>query len=311
MQIKQLEYLLKIVECGSITKAASELYISQPNLTKAIHQLEEEFDIKILARKPRGVDLTLDGKNFVYYAKNVVSSIQALTDNCRKEHHSTHSRLFLAAQQLDFVYDIFVKVFLQNHDRPVHYNLVETDRNNVVHQVLNGDVNCGLFVRNNKDAKTFLWDTNAKELELHVLDQGSGYVCVGPKSPYYHRDSLTTAEAEINTQVMLDMEDAARQNLYFDNTGAKFNRDQAIFFNTIDACKRFLLQTDAVLYLSKWSRGYFDYPRFRILPLVPSRPGEEPIVNELIWTRRSNTPLNPTEKMFLNYLLEYLSTLSD
>lgn len=119
MQIKQLEYLLKIVECGSITKAASELYVSQPNLTKAIHQLEEEFDIKILSRKPRGVDLTLDGKNFVYYAKSVVSSVQALTDNCRKEHHTTHSRLFLATQQLDFVYNIFVKVFLQNNDRPV------------------------------------------------------------------------------------------------------------------------------------------------------------------------------------------------
>ena len=195
MQIKQLEYLLKIVECGSITKAASELYVSQPNLTKAIHQLEEEFDIKILSRKPRGVDLTLDGKNFVYYAKSVVSSVQALTDNCRKEHHTTHSRLFLATQQLDFVYNIFVKVFLQNNDRPVHYNLVETDRNNVVHQVLNGNVNCGLFVRNNADAKTFLWDTKAKDLELHVLDQGSSYVCVGPKSPYYHRDSITMAEA--------------------------------------------------------------------------------------------------------------------
>ena len=36
MKMKQLEYLIKIAECGSISKAAQELYISQPSLTKAI-----------------------------------------------------------------------------------------------------------------------------------------------------------------------------------------------------------------------------------------------------------------------------------
>ena len=41
MKMKQLEYLIKIAECGSISKAAQELYISQPSLTKAISSLEE------------------------------------------------------------------------------------------------------------------------------------------------------------------------------------------------------------------------------------------------------------------------------
>ena len=50
VKLKQLEYLLKIVECGSITKAARELYISQPSLTKSIVSLEEEYRIQILIR---------------------------------------------------------------------------------------------------------------------------------------------------------------------------------------------------------------------------------------------------------------------
>ena len=69
MKMKQLEYLIKIAECGSISKAAQELYISQPSLTKAISGLEEEFHVQLLLRKPRGVELTIEGKSFLHYAQ--------------------------------------------------------------------------------------------------------------------------------------------------------------------------------------------------------------------------------------------------
>ena len=55
MNMKQLEYFIKIAECGSISRAAQELYVSQPSLTKAIGGLEEEFHVQLLLRKPRGV----------------------------------------------------------------------------------------------------------------------------------------------------------------------------------------------------------------------------------------------------------------
>ena len=47
MQIQQLEYLMKVVECGSITRAAQQLFLSQPSLTKSISNLESEYHIKI------------------------------------------------------------------------------------------------------------------------------------------------------------------------------------------------------------------------------------------------------------------------
>lgn len=307
MQIKQLEYLLKIVECGSITQAAKQLYVSQPNLTKAVRQLEDEYGIEIFVRKPRGVELTMAGKNFVYYAKSILTAVQALSNNCNTEKEVPYSRLALAAQQLDFVYDIFLKVYLNYTAMPIHYNLLETDRDDVVSQVLKGDVNCGIFVRNTEDAKTFRWNTDAKRLSMRLLDTGGPYVCVGPKSRYYQNEYITEQEAETNTQVMLDMENAARRDLYFDNSNlSSVHRDHIIFFSTVDACKRFILQTDSVLYLSKWSRGYFEYPRFRILPLLNSQTGKILTTNELIWVQRQDTPLSKAENLFLEYLLQYL-----
>ena len=47
MQLNHLKYILKVAELGSITKAAHELYISQPSLTKTISNLEKQYNIKI------------------------------------------------------------------------------------------------------------------------------------------------------------------------------------------------------------------------------------------------------------------------
>ena len=76
MRLYQLEYFLKIVECGSITKAAQELYLSQPSLTKAIAGLESEYNIKLFSRTAKGISLTTDGLEFLEYARNIVENCQ-------------------------------------------------------------------------------------------------------------------------------------------------------------------------------------------------------------------------------------------
>ena len=47
MTLQQLKYAITVAETGTITEAASKLYISQPSLTNAIHELEKEMNIII------------------------------------------------------------------------------------------------------------------------------------------------------------------------------------------------------------------------------------------------------------------------
>ena len=68
MRLNQLEYFIKVVECGSITKAAQELYLSQPSLTKAISSLETEYDLKLFSRTCRGLNVSPEGRDFLEYA---------------------------------------------------------------------------------------------------------------------------------------------------------------------------------------------------------------------------------------------------
>lgn len=306
MQLRQLEYIIKIAESGSITQAAEQLFISQPSLTKSILQLEHEYGIQIFVRKPRGIELTDDGKEFIHYAKAVLTAANGLNERFLHPQTSAQaSHLLIAAQQLDFIYQILLSVYEQNKEKNLHYSLTETDRNSVIQQVLNGQADLGILVRSSADSKTFLWHTEAKKLDIEVLAHAATYACVGPKSCFYERDSITTSEAEHCTSLVLDMGPHAIQNRYFSMTHTHFNLKRLIFFNTVSACEHFLLETDALLFVAKWTMHCFKNPAIHFFPVIPEKTMSIAPSTELLLIRRAGEPISPTEQQFIHHLKCY------
>lgn len=62
MTLQQLKYVTIVAETGTITEAANRLYISQPSLTSAIHELEKEMNIVIFNRTNKGINITKRGR---------------------------------------------------------------------------------------------------------------------------------------------------------------------------------------------------------------------------------------------------------
>ena len=72
MTLAQLRYVVTIADCKSMNKAAGELYISQPSLSSAIRDLEEEIGISIFYRTNRGITVTMEGNEFLGYARQLL-----------------------------------------------------------------------------------------------------------------------------------------------------------------------------------------------------------------------------------------------
>ena len=72
MTLTQLKYIVEVARSQTISKAAEKLYISQPSLTSAIRELENEFQITIFQRTNKGVILTKEGEEFLGYARQVL-----------------------------------------------------------------------------------------------------------------------------------------------------------------------------------------------------------------------------------------------
>ena len=70
MTLQQVRYILEISRYSSISKAAQELYLTQPYLSSMLKELENELHITIFNRTRKGVKLTEEGKNFIRIAKN-------------------------------------------------------------------------------------------------------------------------------------------------------------------------------------------------------------------------------------------------
>ena len=65
MTLQQLKYVITVANTGTITEAANRLFISQPSLTNAIHELEKEMNITIFNRTNKGISISKEGEEIV------------------------------------------------------------------------------------------------------------------------------------------------------------------------------------------------------------------------------------------------------
>ena len=72
MTFQQLKYVITVAETGTITEAANQLYISQPSLTNAIHELEKEMNLVIFHRTNKGISISREGEEFLGYARQIL-----------------------------------------------------------------------------------------------------------------------------------------------------------------------------------------------------------------------------------------------
>ena len=91
MNLNILRYALEVEKSRSITGAAKQLFISQPNLSRDIRELEEEVGFSIFTRSSRGVVPTDRGREFLRLAKKAVQQYQALEHFCAREEHTSLS----------------------------------------------------------------------------------------------------------------------------------------------------------------------------------------------------------------------------
>lgn len=104
ISLQQLEALREIVETGSFTRAAADLFVTQPSLTKQIKNLEEYIGTKVINRKHNGVTLTPEGKVLYDYAKRILRMREEAHEKILtlKDHAAGH--IFASASSIPATY---------------------------------------------------------------------------------------------------------------------------------------------------------------------------------------------------------------
>ena len=91
MNTQHLKYAVEVERTGSITQAADNLYMAQPNLSKAIKELEDTLGISIFRRTSKGVVPTEKGAEFLVYAKRILTQLEKVEAlNARAKDAESH-----------------------------------------------------------------------------------------------------------------------------------------------------------------------------------------------------------------------------
>ena len=144
MTLQQIRYCLTIAQTGSMNRAAEQLYVTQPALTGAIQELEQEVGVTIFNRTNRGVTLTNDGRRFLHYARQVYQQYELM----EQEYLRPKKRIFgVSTQHYSFVTKAFVETVRQFDATRFEYAIRETRTIDVIHDVAQRRSDIGILFR--------------------------------------------------------------------------------------------------------------------------------------------------------------------
>lgn len=212
MTLQQLQYVIAIVEHGSISETAKQLYVAQPTLSGAVRTLEEEFGITIFHRSARGIALTEEGREFLSYARQVVEQADLL-----HQHYGAPRQLCqrcsISTQHYAFAVDAFVRLIRRLSPEAYQFTLRETRTHEIMEDVRRMDSEIGILYLSSFNEKVLRAMLEEYRLEFHPLVDAAPHVFLRAGHPLAAQPSVTTADLE--PYPFLCFEQGTHNSFYF------------------------------------------------------------------------------------------------
>lgn len=144
MNLKQLEAFVQVSESGSFSKAAKELFLTQPTISAHISSLEKELNVRLFIRNTKEVSLSDDGKDLYRYAKQITDLEKAIEERFYMDSDDGKHFITIAASTIPAQY-LLPKVLMCYRERypKEQIKIIETDSSEVVTQVVDHMVDVG------------------------------------------------------------------------------------------------------------------------------------------------------------------------
>ena len=283
--IQQLKYIVSVVENGTITEAAKKLYISQPSLSNAIKDIEEEVGITIFIRSRAGIVVTPAGMEFVGYARQVLRQMELLEDKYIS-HTPGKIRFGVSSPQYVFSTNAFVDIVEEFGKERFEFILHETTVHQILDDVKNRFSDLGIIYISRENEQAMRKTLEENKLSFYELFTVKPQVFVRASHPLAEQSCVQLEELQRYPRInfMQGKEDHAH---FSDELYGDLSNDKSIRITDTGSLVNLLLGTDAYTI----SNGFF--PRY------------------LQGTKIVGIPLAEDEVMSIGYILSEKQELSE
>lgn len=147
MTLQQLRYVLMVADKQSMNQAAQALFISQPSLSAAVRELEEEIGVTIFARSNKGITVTAAGNEFLGYARQLMAQY-ALIDARYLSGTPVRKRFSVSMQHYSFAVQAFIRLVERFGMDEYEFAVHETKTYEVIENVARFHSEIGVLYRN-------------------------------------------------------------------------------------------------------------------------------------------------------------------
>ena len=195
MTLQQLKYIVTVAEKGSISEAARELFLSQPSLTAAIRELEAELNITIFIRTNKGVRLSVDGEEFLGYARQVIEQTDLIEEKYTGKAAGKH-QFCVSAQHYSFVVEAYVELLQKYGGEEYDFRIRETQTYEIIEDVAKLRSDVGVLYRNRFNETVIDKELRGHDLTFHPLFVARPHVFICASNPLAQKDAVTLEDLE-------------------------------------------------------------------------------------------------------------------
>ena len=191
--LQQLKYVIEVSRSRSISKAAQNLFISQPSLSNAIKELENELGIVIFLRTNKGIILTTEGSEFLGYARQVVEQA-SLLENRYSNTQPLQQHFSVSAQHYAFAVSAFVRLLKEYNQEEFEFTLKETKTYEIIADVKNLRSEIGILYVNDFNKKVIYKFLEEGNLIFQQLFEANPHVFISAQNPLAKQDFVTLSD---------------------------------------------------------------------------------------------------------------------
>ena len=193
MTLQQLRYITMVAEKGTISEAAKELFISQPSLTNAIRELEQEMQVTIFHRTNKGVTITAEGDEFLAYARQILDQVGLMQERYLNV-NERNPRFSVSCQHYSFAVNAFVDVIRKFDARKYDFTLRETQTYEIIE-----DVAIGILYTSSQNETIIMKLIRQNDLKFEELFVAKPHVFISSKHPLADKEALTLEDLDSDT----------------------------------------------------------------------------------------------------------------
>lgn len=200
MNILHLKYAVEVANTGSINKAAENLYMNQPNLSRAIKELEDSLGITVFERTSKGMKVTPDGEEFLGYARKILKQIDEV-ESIYRHGRGDKQRFSISVPRACYISDAFARFTKKIGGGSMELFYKETNSMRAINNILHSDYKLGIIRYASNYDKYFKNMLDEKELAYEMITEFQYVLVMSAKHPLAGVEQVKMADLEPYTEI--------------------------------------------------------------------------------------------------------------